>query len=612
MLIFFKVNSQNPKWSRNGDNVTSGEWLGTTNSEPLLFKSNNNLGIRINPNGEIDFKSLDLGSSSSPSGLVLSDWSGKIFRKNLSGNANEYFDGSGTWSPLPAGATSWQLVGNNLLAVNSGNVGIGTNNPMYKLDVIGDARVSNNLYVGAGIVITDKVQAAHEVKAGSMRADTIFMDQSKAIYGTTRVEGDIDAKNKLDVQGNATFNGTLKLSQLGGSAGPLLVDNLGNVFKGIPAPQAGCIPGNPQWTIGGDNFQPYSNGTALINQGAVGTCNNYDFVLKSNGVNRTFLKTDGSVTFGIDLLSNTGGPQYRFHNGPVRLSGAPNGFGAPILVFDGGTSPFGDWGIEYIDNTIHTQFNKSGLNFWKPFGSQNGANALLYLANDGKIGINTDNPISRLTIEAWSGDGLRLVTDNASSKPISVNYNNGSQILENLVVNGDGVTWIGNNVMSVGSSQLVVGQGNKTSKALSLVDNSTIANKDYFNVYGSGYTEIKVYSPGILPNNRAFAIKDMANTKDLFVVKSDGKTYAREVEISLVNNFPDYVFSKDYKLKPLNEVEAYINQNKHLPNFEKGEHYEKNGINVTDLLLKQQQTIEELMLYNIELEKRLKALEQEK
>lgn len=45
--------------------------------------------------------------------------------------------GNGTWGNLPSGATSWSVVANNLINTNTGNVGIGTNNPQHKLDVSG-------------------------------------------------------------------------------------------------------------------------------------------------------------------------------------------------------------------------------------------------------------------------------------------------------------------------------------------------------------------------------------------------------------------------------------------------------------------------------------------
>ncbi len=77
---------------------------------------------------------------------------------------------------------------------------------MFPLDVIGDARVSNNLYVGGGVIITDKVRATGDVKTGKLEADTIKMGTLRVIEGETQVAGDIKAKYKLDVTGVSNFN----------------------------------------------------------------------------------------------------------------------------------------------------------------------------------------------------------------------------------------------------------------------------------------------------------------------------------------------------------------------------------------------------------------------
>ncbi|MBI2273967.1 MAG: hypothetical protein HYU70_09240, partial [Bacteroidetes bacterium] len=65
----------------------------------------------------------------------------------------------------------------------------------------------------------------------------------------------------------------------------------------------------------------------------------------------------------------------------------------------------------------------------------------------------------------------------------------------------------------------------------------------------------------------------------------------------------DYVFNADYKLKSLPEVEAFIKENKHLPEVPSAKEVEEKGISVGDnqaLLLKK---IEELTLYIIELKR---------
>jgi hypothetical protein len=72
----------------------------------------------------------------------------------------------------------------------------------------------------------------------------------------------------------------------------------------------------------------------------------------------------------------------------------------------------------------------------------------------------------------------------------------------------------------------------------------------------------------------------------------------------------DYVFDSSYRLKPLREVEQYIQQNKHLPDVPTAASVAKEGADIGDnqaLLLKK---IEELTLYIIQQEKRIKQLEE--
>ena len=56
-------------------------------------------------------------------------------------------------------------------------------------------------------------------------------------------------------------------------------------------------------------------------------------------------------------------------------------------------------------------------------------------------------------------------------------------------------------------------------------------------------------------------------------------------------------------------LRQFIKTKEHLPGFEKGTHYEKNGFNVSELVYKQQEKIEELTLYILDMEKRLKEME---
>ena len=81
------------------------------------------------------------------------------------------------------------------------------------------------------------------------------------------------------------------------------------------------------------------------------------------------------------------------------------------------------------------------------------------------------------------------------------------------------------------------------------------------------------------------------------------------VRLSANGTWADYVFEKDYALKPLSEVESFIAENGHLPNVPSAAKIKENGIDVADMARIQQEKIEELTLYIIEQNKRIEALE---
>jgi len=60
---------------------------------------------------------------------------------------------------------------------------------------------------------------------------------------------------------------------------------------------------------------------------------------------------------------------------------------------------------------------------------------------------------------------------------------------------------------------------------------------------------------------------------------------------------------KNYKLKPLLEVEAFVKENKHLEGFPTAAEVCENGLRMDELQIKQMEKIEELFLYVIELKK---------
>lgn len=85
----------------------------------------------------------------------------------------------------------------------------------------------------------------------------------------------------------------------------------------------------------------------------------------------------------------------------------------------------------------------------------------------------------------------------------------------------------------------------------------------------------------------------------------------RAKEILVQTGWCDYVFDKSYQLKPLDEVADFIAQYQHLPNIPPAAEVETNGLKVADMSAKMMEKIEELTLYMIDMNKRLKVLENE-
>lgn len=73
----------------------------------------------------------------------------------------------------------------------------------------------------------------------------------------------------------------------------------------------------------------------------------------------------------------------------------------------------------------------------------------------------------------------------------------------------------------------------------------------------------------------------------------------------------DYVFAADYKLKPLSEVEKFIDENNHLPNIPSADELVKEGLDLGKMQALQMEKIEELTLYLIEMKKEIEVLKNE-
>ena len=131
--------------------------------------------------------------------------------------------------------------------------------------------------------------------------------------------------------------------------------------------------------------------------------------------------------------------------------------------------------------------------------------------------------------------------------------------------------------------------GDNTGWFMSFVRNSD--NKHLLDIKDNGYVGIGTTNP-----------------QSLLSVK--GKISAQEVQVTL-NGWSDFVFFDSYRLRPLSEVETFIQENKHLPDVPSAAVVEKEGVNLGEMDAILLRKIEELTLYMIEIKKENESLKRE-
>jgi hypothetical protein len=89
----------------------------------------------------------------------------------------------------------------------------------------------------------------------------------------------------------------------------------------------------------------------------------------------------------------------------------------------------------------------------------------------------------------------------------------------------------------------------------------------------------------------------------------NGTITAKEIKVTEVG-WADYVFSDKYHLTPIDEVEKYVAEYKHLPDIPAEEAVSKAGISVSEMFTLHMRKIEELTLYVIQLNQENKLLKE--
>ena len=93
----------------------------------------------------------------------------------------------------------------------------------------------------------------------------------------------------------------------------------------------------------------------------------------------------------------------------------------------------------------------------------------------------------------------------------------------------------------------------------------------------------------------------IGTTNPQHLLQVAGQIGAEEVLITPTG--ADYVFQPGYRLRPLSEVDAYIQVNHHLPDIPSADEAKQNGVGVGDMQSRLLAKVEELTLHMIQQEK---------
>jgi hypothetical protein len=98
----------------------------------------------------------------------------------------------------------------------------------------------------------------------------------------------------------------------------------------------------------------------------------------------------------------------------------------------------------------------------------------------------------------------------------------------------------------------------------------------------------------------------LTNNPNNYKLAVNGTIGAKAIKIEISSaTWSDYVFNKEYKLRTLPELEAFVKANNHLPNVPSALEVEKDGIDIATMDAKLLEKIEELSLYIIEQNKQI-------
>ncbi|HBF89046.1 MAG TPA: hypothetical protein DDX39_10430 [Bacteroidales bacterium] len=540
----------------------------------------------------------------------------------------------------------------SLLNPLSGNVGIGTADPIEKLDVNGNANIRGTLYVQDGVIIGQRVNSdlVESVEIISERAELEELDVELEIRAGRINTGDLDLEN-LRVGNFLNIDGIN--SKISSESGIISFDDDNITTTGSISAESMNVSTANYETIQVDEELRIGTNTLILSstQGEAGSENSIrtetgDLKIQSEADNNynTIInfKNEGKVGIG------TNNPQKKLHlktfipsttAGGGEIGGVGYEYGGTIRIeneVENGTTSI--WDLEPIANAYTMYPNKFRI------GTPD--NPVITLVDNGKMGIGTTDPKAKLHVAGnVKIDDLPVIT--ATDAKMIVADENGNigtkemtALCDAIVCNGEKVG-IGTSpnaifhIKSVGTDQggntlpLIENIGSKAAGfkfkagntdtywivSATGTSNAQGAQKfvyhcdsiDIMTLQKNGNVGIGTSSP-----SEKLTINGNVNINNNTMIYDDGRIWAKEIRVKPENPYTaDFVFETNYKLKSLSEVENYIKENKHLPDVPSAKEIEIEGTDLQKMTGVLLQKIEELTLYVITLQKENEAIKKQ-
>ncbi|NHA06101.1 hypothetical protein G7092_19990 [Mucilaginibacter sp. HC2] len=222
----------------------------------------------------------------------------------------------------------------------------------------------------------------------------------------------------------------------------------------------------------------------------------------------------------------------------------------------------------------------------------------------GNVGIGTTNPQTSLHVvgtgatyeadnsKAISGGGLVIQGNIGGSRSAAT----GAQLEFVLPANPDGTNFWG-------QARIITVPGTASPGA---VGKMILGTRRNVNKFGTGY-QLYYGDDLVIDGLGNIGIGTLTPDQKLSV---NGTIHSKAVNIDLTG-WNDYVFKKDYQLRPLSEVKTYIEQNQHLPEIPSEQEMIKKGLDVAEINKLLMKKVEELTLYLIEVKNEYDSLKQQ-